>query len=560
MQSPDKIVSALRSGDIAAALSEIDSQLAAQPRNCELLGLKALALALGNRPDEAAQWGRDALAEAVTPAQRLKHAANLTRLLDRSGRRDEIAGLTGMNLPHLPDMAADEIDHAALEGLCAALLRAGQHGFVASYLAPVLDRPGTGFETEHLWLRAASGAGQHADLLHRFETPSYRWRTRPEAIAHACSAAHALGRDAERDGLFLDYLVAVPFYVAQRQPSQIMTVVQIAMKPEVDALTQPQSVQHSRGNFPSQLREACADRYRFVSVFAASPPRPATEHIRPGEPAITLNNCVNGEHLRGGKLAEVQAHEHALGLPVVNAAEKAIHCTRVETAELVRGVPNLIVPKALRFRLDAQLLLPLRRRISELFAFPVILRSVGEQEGANIHLARNDGELPAIFQELLDLGCRDFYVIDYAGVEHENGFYRRIRAAFVEGTPTVIRADYDDQWMVRGRKFERILDHYRRDPALFADANAIVEQPQRIGEAAWNTLREVGRRIPLDVFGMDFDVDSEGRVVFFESNATMLLLSNAPPDLDYPQEAQRAFLARIDTLFRKRAGLLPQDA
>ena len=61
--------------------------------------------------------------------------------------------------------------------------------------------------------------------------------------------------------------------------------------------------------------------------------------------------------------------------------------------------------------------------------------------------------------------------------------------------------------------------------------------------------------MPLDIFGMDFDVDDEGRVVFFEANATMLLLSNAPKDLDYPQGAQQIFLQRLDTLFRKRAGL-----
>ena len=112
------------------------------------------------------------------------------------------------------------------------------------------------------------------------------------------------------------------------------------------------------------------------------------------------------------ELAKVLAHQQALGLPVVNAAEKAVHCTRVETAELVRGVENLIVPKALRFRLDPQLLEPLRLRIKDLFAFPVILRSVGEQEGANIHLANRDSDLPAIFAELHALGCVDiaFYL------------------------------------------------------------------------------------------------------------------------------------------------------
>ena len=39
----------------------------------------------------------------------------------------------------------------------------------------------------------------------------------------------------------------------------------------------------------------------------------------------------------------------------------------------------------------------------------------------------------------------------------------------------------------------------------------------------------------------------------------MLLLSNAPPDLDYPQAAQEVFAGQIDTLFRIRAGLIPRN-
>ena len=555
MQPHATIVSALRSGNSAAALAEAERLLQATPDDSDLLGLKALALAIGKRDEDAVEPAQRAVTNARSPAQRLKHAANLARLLVRLRRRDELAAIATMELPLLAAVHDAELDAAALEGLAAALLLAGKHDFVAAYLAPVLDRPVSSWDIERTWLDAAAEAGQNAAILDRVESPSYRWQGRPEAIGHACRAAAALDRNDDADRLHDAYLAAAPFLVAPRQPSQIMTVVQIAGNPSVRALASPVRTQHFQGNFPSQLSKACAERYRFLSIFAGSPPRSAADEIGAHEPAIILNNCVNAEQLKGGELAKVQAHQQALGLPVVNAAEKAVHCTRVETAELVRGVPNLIVPKALRFRLDLQLAEPLRLRIRDLFAFPVILRSVGEQEGANIHLAPKDSELPATFADLHTLGCKDFYVIDYAGVKHENGFHRRIRAAFVEGTPTLIRGDYDDQWMVRGRKFERILEHYRRDPKLFALANSVVAQPERIGDAAWKTLFEVGRRIPLDVFGMDFDVDGEGRVVFFESNATMLLLSNAPPDLDYPQEAQNAFLARIDALFRKRAGL-----
>lgn len=554
MQPHAQIVAALRSGDTASAEAEIERRLAATPDDSDLLGLKAAVLALRGQTDEAAGCGRLALVNAGSPAQALKHAVNLAGLLGRNGRLEELATLPELNLPDLAALSAEAFDPAAIESLCSALMVAGKSDFVASYMAAALDRPESTWDLEHLWLKAANRAKRHGKILERYYAPGYRWRDRSEAIAFACAAANETRQFEELDRLFPAYLATGPHYLGPKTATQIMTVVLISPNPPFGRLGAPRSAQHLTGNFPSQLERYCGERYRLVSVFAGSPPTSAAALIGSNEPAIALNNCVNGEDLKGGLLAQAEVHQQALGLAVVNPAEKAIHCTRVETAEMVQGVPNLTVPKAMRFRLEAQLVDVLRLRISEMFAFPMILRSVGEQEGANIHLASSPSELSAAIKELLALGRKDFYVIQYAGIEHEGGFYRRLRAAFVEGVPTLIRADYDDQWMVRGRKFDRILDHYRRDPSIFDRANDIVEH-QALGDGVWQTLREVGRRIPLDVFGMDFDVDADGRVVFFECNATMLLLSNAPPDLDYPRSAQDAFLRRLDALFLKRAGI-----
>lgn len=554
MTSHAKIVAAIRSGDTRSARAEIDQLLDASPHDPDLLGLRALVLAMSGLTDEAVSPARLAVVHAATPAQRLKHAVNLAGLLGRNGRLEDLATLPDLDLPALATLSGADFDAAGIESLCTALLAADRQDFVASYLAPVLDRPEATWGLEHAWLKAASLAGLSDSILSRYHTPGYRWRDRAEAIGFACAAARQNGQVADVQRLYPAYLAAAPHYHGPKTATQILSVVQINPDPSPGQLGAPASAQHFHGNFPSQLGRYCGDRYRLFSVFAGSPTISAAALTGSSEPAITLNNCVNGEDLKGGQRAKAEAHEQALGLAVVNAAAKAIHCTRVETAEMLQGIPNLVVPKAMRFRLEAHLVDVLVLRIGEMFGFPVILRSVGEQEGANLHLASNPAELAAAIKELLEIGRRDFYVIAYAGITHEGGFHRRIRAAFVEGVPTVIRADYDDQWLVRGRKFDRILDHYRRDRSLFDRANALVEQ-QAIGEAAFRTLHDVGRRMPLDVFGMDFDINDEGKVVFFEANATMLLLSNAPPELDYPMSAQAAFLKRLDALFMKRAGI-----
>ncbi len=555
MQTHAQIADALRSGKIAIALAEIDRRLTIDPDDAELLGLKGFALAMNNQFDAAEAFVRQAVDHAASPAQRLKHAGNLARLLARSGRRDELVRLAdgGAVSPGL--LSPDDADAAALENLCEPLLQVERFGFVADLLEPLLDGAAAGWPIERLWLRAATGAGQHEKLLTRVDTPDYRWRNEAEVSALAAAAASALGRMESCRRLYESYLAARPLLVSPRLASQILSIVLISPDPEVPSLSLPAVLQHAAGNFPSQLLAERPDRYRFFSVFEGSPPRALTAEIGKHERAITLNNCVNAESLKRGGLAAVEGHERALGLPVVNAASGAVHCTRVETAEKLRGIDNLVVPKAMRFRLEAGLLQAIRRAIAELFAFPVIIRTVGEQEGRNIHLVRSPGAADAALAELLGMGERDIYVIEYAGTEYTGGFFRRIRAAYVEGTATLMRADYDAQWMVKGRKNKRIQELYRGNQTLFGEAQRLVAEPQRLGAAAWAVLAEIGRRIPLDVFGIDFDVDHQGRVVFFETNATMNLLSNAPAEIDYPQDAQAAFLKRLDDFLLKRAGV-----
>jgi hypothetical protein len=550
-----EIISDIRSGDPTAALAKLEPLLAAEPQDSELLSIKALALAESGRPDDAVDTVRHALRNAVTPAQKFKHVGNLAQLLARVGRWQEVSALTNMDLPSVKAVPEMDFDAGSFVNLCSPLLAAGEHLFVTEFLSACIDRPGSSWELEHVWLKAVYKADRFATILTRIDSPSYRWRDKAEATAIACAAAVQLQQKNDSSRLYAVYLSAAPPYVSPHSASQIMSIAVISPNPRINSLTLPLVRHHFQANFPHQIRALTSNRYRFFSVFLGSSPGPIAELVG-GEPAITLNNCVNGESLKSGDLTRVEQHEKALGLPVINAAAKAFHCTRLETAEMLRGIPNLIVPKIMRFRLDTALVPVLRMRIKDLFAYPVILRSVGHQEASNLYLAANDRELDAALSALLALNRKDFYVIDFLDTKHAGGYYRRIRAAFVGGEPEILRADFADEWIVKGRKYERIQALYGRKPELLHRADDIVNRPDQLGQAAWSALLEVGRRIPLDVFGLDFDVDGSGRVIFFESNATMNLLSNAPPQIDYPADAQRAFLGGLDRLFLQRSGIV----
>ena len=63
-------------------------------------------------------------------------------------------------------------------------------------------------------------------------------------------------------------------------------------------------------------------------------------------------------------------------------------------------------------------------------------------------------------------------------------------------------------------------------------------------------LEAIRDRIPLDLFGVDFDVDREGQVVFFEAGPAMNFKPKnprlEPPDVRLPIEPT----IRIDDAFR----------
>jgi hypothetical protein len=58
--------------------------------------------------------------------------------------------------------------------------------------------------------------------------------------------------------------------------------------------------------------------------------------------------------------------------------------------------------------------------------------------------------------------------------------------------------------------------------------------------------------VPLDIFGIDFAVDPEGRVVFYEANATMNLFSTANKLVPNPKEADE----RLKIAFQRYFGSL----
>ena len=141
-----------------------------------------------------------------------------------------------------------------------------------------------------------------------------------------------------------------------------------------------------------------------------------------------------------------------------------------------------------------------------------------------------------------------FYAIRFHESRHEDGLFRKIRAAVAGDTIQIVRVVYETGWIVHGRDALENSEPYRRHPEFIRREREICRDPDTcLGLPVTERLRALRARNPLDVFGIDFDVMPDGRMLFFEANASMALLSDASPTLrQNRREAERTLMTGFD--------------
>jgi glutathione synthase/RimK-type ligase-like ATP-grasp enzyme len=395
--------------------------------------------------------------------------------------------------------------------------------------------------------------GRHEEALRLLEASTVSEAEGPDRQAILAFVHIQLGHAEEAVAAHEAYKSNTPPYVAPGKADQWFTVGVLNPPPMGETLIATEGGRHFNCNYPAQLLDRLAGRYRFASVLLGAGPS-AIEKFRQQGPRILINNVVNAEILLDGStLAAVQALAGAIQAPVLNPPDRAALCTRQMNFERFVGLRNVVTPRLKRVVLDPDRLDEIVALTEQSFTYPVIVRTVADQQSVNMTLVEDRQSLRETFQQMQPTQPQ-VYVIQYAGAPHKNGCYRILRAAFVEGVPVVMRADYDDRWIVQGRKWPAVQEFYRRHPDLLADADDIVRRPHiRLGASALAALAAIGRLLPLDICGVDFDLDDAGRIVFFEANASMNLFSTAPAELDYPPSADATLLEYVEALLHRRS-------
>lgn len=340
-----------------------------------------------------------------------------------------------------------------------------------------------------------------------------------------------------------------PVFIGERCATQKAEALIVNRRPALDGSFRSfESLSRYCQNFPGQLGENLHEDFHFNAVFFTDALQPAMRSNIP-KPDFVINNYVDAELLASqGELPALTEFIDSLGVPVVNHPAKAVQTGREDAARFFGDIPGVIVPKTMRFSSLAKTRQALAREIEDEFTFPIITRTVVGHEGVGMSKADSHESL----MKVLSAGdCPDdLFVTQFIDTRGNNTYYRKIRAAGVGDEILVVRADFSTDWNVHGRKKPKRWAFYKDNPHVIEEEKRICADPEAaLGRTAMQALRAIRERHPLDIFGIDFDVDAEGRVIFYEANAAMNLFSTAPKEIPNPKEAGDRFKLAIQRFF-----------
>lgn len=204
--------------------------------------------------------------------------------------------------------------------------------------------------------------------------------------------------------------------------------------------------------------------------------------------------------------------------PVINHPRAVLSTGRLANAERLREVPNVVAPRMVRLA-RRPLAGPQAAAIvaGNGFSFPVLARAPGFHTGHHFIRAESVGELSAAMEKFPG---DDVWLIEQLDARDGEGRYRKFRVMMVDRKLYPLHLAISHNWKVHYFTADMACSEQNRSrEAAFLQSMAPV-----IGQRGMSALDRIGALLDLDYGGIDFAVNARGDIVFFEANATMVMV------------------------------------
>src|ERR1700678_1923560 len=227
--------------------------------------------------------------------------------------------------------------------------------------------------------------------------------------------------------------------------------------------------------------------------------------------------------------------------PILNRPARVAQTLRSAMPDLLGSIKGVVIPRTERFTRSEGV--PEDALVAGGLRFPLILRPAGRHGGEGTNLVRSADRLGAALPS-----CEALYATEFVDYRSEDGWYRKYRVIFIDREPYPYHLAIGARWLLHYRSADMQADAARRE-----EEAAFLHDPlAALGARAMATLTEIGKRLDLDYAGIDFSLLPDGRILFFEANATMLVHAEDDPRFAYKNQAVGTILAAAERMLGRR--------
>jgi Tetratricopeptide repeat len=262
---------------------------------------------------------------------------------------------------------------------------------------------------------------------------------------------------------------------------------------------------------------------------------------------VVLNSIGDADICAEGLEAACAVLRHT-SRPVINHPLAVGKTGRASNAKRLRNLPNVITPRMATLSRRA-LAGPGAAAVvaANGFAFPLLLRLPGFHTGRYFTRVEGPESLAAAANELPG---DDVWLIEQLDARDGEGMFRKIRVMIVDRKLYPLHLAISRDWKVH---------YFRADMAYSADNRGhdrafLDDMAGFIGPRGMAALERINAALDLDYGGIDFAVNIEGDILFFEGNATMVMAPLAPDEKwAYRRPTFDAVFAAIRAMLLDRA-------
>jgi tetratricopeptide (TPR) repeat protein len=274
------------------------------------------------------------------------------------------------------------------------------------------------------------------------------------------------------------------------------------------------------GNIPTRLW--IDDRRFTIHALYADYADPGLE-LPPHERVV---NAIGDADLCGEALDRAEELLSRSAAPVINRPARVRPTGRAENAKRLAGIPGVTVPRIDRIS---------RQDLGRL-EYPVLLRSPGFHTGRHFVYVES---LAASTEAAASLAGEELLAIQYLDARGADGMARKYRVMFIGGSLYPLHLAVSSDWKVHYFSAGMARSEAFRDE----ERRFLLDMPGVLGPRAMEALANIAAALDLEYAGADFALSSDGSVLLFEANATMVVFPPGPePIWDYRRAAIEAAL------------------